>query len=358
MIGLSLLPTRHRSFATTAVFAFSASLFASAAAATADMAKVQEFFAQLHAKGEFNGSVLIADASGIQFHAAYGLANEETRAKLEPDTPHRIASVTKGFTAVLALQAAERGEIDLDARMLTHFPGLDRPPLAGITIRHLLTHSSGLVDFAPTFRDGDSLGAALTRALATAEVAFPPGAKFAYVNVGYTIVSHMLELATKRSYAELLQERILKPAGMEATYIDIGGNLTRPRALGYEPKNGALVLNEESDLMRFTGAGGIVSTTGDLHRFSRALAGDALLSAANRKLLQTPQKDRYAMGCAIMTTPTGEVAQLFLGNMPSTSAVLARFNDGQWTIIILSNRYRVPLNRLIPQVHRLLPTAP
>lgn len=319
---------------------------------------MEAFFTQLHAKGEFNGSVLVAEGEVVRLRAAYGLANEETKEKLGPDTPHRIASVTKGFTAVLALQAAERGEIDLDARMLTYFPGLERPQLAGITLRHLLTHSSGIVDFAPALSGSDALGAALARGLTTCEIGAEPGAKFAYANVGYTIMAHILERATKQPYSTLLRERILKPAGMTATYIDTGADAAKARAAGYEMKDGRLMPVEEPGLERYLGAGSIVSTTSDLLRFSRALGGDALLSPASRKVLQTAQKDRYAMGCAIMTTPGGEVAQLFLGNMPGTSAVVARFDDGKRTIILLSNRYNVPLNRLVPQVHRLLSAAP
>lgn len=341
-------------FATLVITSYS---LASSAGA-ADFTKVEEFFAQLHAKGEFNGSVLIADSNKIQFHAAYGLANEETKAKLEPNTPHRIASITKGFTAVLALQAVERHELDLDESMLTRLPEVKRPELAGITLRHLLTHSSGLVDFTPEPREGETLIEALARGLATAKTEFAPGEKFSYVNVNYTIIACLLERATRKTYAELLTTRILQPASMTTTYLDVGPARDRLRATGYEMQNGALVLNEETQLERFLGAGSIVSTTEDLYRFSQALSGDTLLSAASRKLMQTPQKERYAMGCAIMNTPTGEVAQLYLGNMPGTSTVLARFNNGQRTIVLLSNRYKVPTNRLVPQVYRLLTTAP
>lgn len=320
--------------------------------------KAEAFFVQLHAKGEFNGNVLIADGSEIVLHTAYGLANEATGEKLTRSTPHRIASVTKGFTAVLALQAAERREIDLDSPLLSYFPEVEAPALAAITLRHLLNHTSGLVEFAPALGEGETLGNALARGLKTAAVSAEPGAKFSYVNVGYTLVAHVLERATKKSYAELLQQRILQPAGMTATHLDHGESDRQTRAAGYQIKDGAVVPEEEPDLARFLGAGNLVSTTEDLYRFSRALASDALLSPASRTLLKTPQLQRYAMGCAIMTPGSGETVQLFLGNMPGTSAVLARFNDDQRTVIILSNRYNVPLNRLVPQLHRLLSAAP
>lgn len=334
------------------------SLFSPVAAGAAELSKVDEYFSQLHAKGEFTGSVLIAEREKIQLHAAYGLANEESRAKLEPDTPHRIASVTKGFTAVLALQAVDRRELALDESLIARFPEVKRPDLAGITLRHLLTHGSGLADFAPEPREGESMNAALLRGLADAKSENAPGGRFAYANVNYTLVAALLERATGKSYAALLQERIVQPAGMTSTYLDIGEAAKRPRAAGYELQNGTLVRNEEPGLERFTGAGNLVSTTTDLFRFSRALATDALLSPASRKLMQSPQLERYAMGCAIMNPPTGEVVELFLGGMPSVSAVLARFNDGERTIVILSNRYKVPTNRIIPQVHRLLTTTP
>jgi CubicO group peptidase (beta-lactamase class C family) len=321
-----------------------------------DVSKVEAFLAQLHAKGDFNGNVLIADANEIQLHAAYGLANEETKVKLEPGTPHRIASVTKGFTAVLALQAVERQEMDLDEPMLKQFPEVSRPDLAAITLRQLLTHSSGLVDFAPELREGEELVQTLARELSTAKVESGPGEKFAYANINYTVIGCMLERATGKTYAELLTKRILQPAGMTSTYLDIGPARDRSRATGYEMQNNTLVSNDEAQLQRFLGAGGIVSTTEDLYWFSRALAGGGLLSANSLELMQVPQHGRYAMGCVIMKPPTGGVAQLFLGSMAGTSAVLARFDDGQRTIVLLSNRNGVPTNRLVPEIYRLLTT--
>jgi CubicO group peptidase (beta-lactamase class C family) len=319
---------------------------------------LQEYFAQLHGGENFNGSVLAADRRQIRFHAAYGLADEETRTKLEPNTPHRVASITKGFTAVLALQAAERREIELDGPMLAHFPEVKRADLGAITIRHLLTHSSGLVDFAPEPRVGETVIDALVRALATAKVDFAPGRRAAYINVNYTIVGHLLERATQRSYAKLLQDRILQPAGMTATYLDVGANRDRPRAVGYALTGGKPIRDEERDLTRFIGAGSIVSTTEDLLRFSRALEGDTLLSAESRKLMLTPQKERYAIGCTITSPRPGQTVQVFPGGMTGTSAVLARFNDGAQTIVILSNRSDVPVSRFVPQVQRRMEAAP
>lgn len=316
--------------------------------------KLSDVFERYHAAGQFDGSALVAKNGTTLYEGAFGLQNVTEKLPNRVETPFRIASVTKGLTAVLVLQAAERGELELDANIATYLPELKGTPVESVTVDQLLVNTSGIADFGPELQGDETLRSAICRHLRASELASVPGEQYAYCNVGYTLLGCTLESATGKPYATLLEERILTPAGMQDTNVDIDAAAqSKNRALGYRRKNDQLVPDDQEGLERFVAAGAVVSTVADLNAFSQALAGDQLLSAKSREKMLAPAAEiRY--GCRNITIPTGDRMQVFQGGMHGVTASLIRINDGAYTIVYLENLTDAPSQPLARDVIELL----
>jgi CubicO group peptidase (beta-lactamase class C family) len=161
-----------------------------------------------------------------------GFADVASGTPVRPETRFMIGSISKSFAAIVALQEAEAGRLDLHVSVNELLPWLELPePFGPITMHHLLTHTSGLVagtEDAPT-----GLGAA-TR-LRELPPTFPPGERFWYSNDAYKLVGLVLERVTGRRIHDLLHERIFEPLGMGATVGAITDDVRTDLATGYEP---------------------------------------------------------------------------------------------------------------------------
>lgn len=311
--------------------------------------KVAAVVKAFHAEGSFNGNVLVARKNEVVSSESVGMANVEKAVSNESKTRFRIASITKGFTGVLALQAVERGELDLKKSIRDYLPGLTNEALSAITVEHLLTHKSGIADFIPTPSESDqSVLETLLAGLNGAKVVAAPGEKYQYCNVGYTTLGFVLEHATSKSLKTLLQERVFEPFKMSDSYLDESHIVAAPtRAQGYALLDGKLSLDELENISQFSAAGGIVSTTADLLRFSNALGSDKLLSEPSRSKLLADNSGKIYFGCKNLTIPTGDRIQIFEGGMPGCSTLLVRVNDGEYTVILLANLSKVPKQKLM-----------
>lgn len=327
-------------------------MLATASVAEESNERVAAVIRGFHAQGQFNGSVLVAQVGKIIYSDAFGTADVDRAVPNELDTRFRIASVTKGFTAVLALQAVERGEFKLDASILEYLPGVTNQALTGVTVEHLLNHTSGIEDFAPTpAEQGQSVRDALVERLNHAELVSSPGEAHKYCNVGYTIMGFALENATGKTYETLLEERVLGPLGMDDSYLEgAPGDGARVRARGYAMNGGQLSADEEKDLSLFPAAGAIVSTAPDLLKFARALGTDQLLNASSRQKLLDESSGKPQYGCQNVKIPTGDRVQIFQGGMAGTSSILIRMNDGQYTVVLLANQSSVPLQAIAREI--------
>ena len=193
--------------------------------------------------GQFNGSILVADAGKVIYKKGFGMANMEWNIPNQPDTKHRLGSVTKQFTAMLILQLVEQGKLKLDAPISTYL--LDYPKASGhkITIHHLLTHTSGIPNYTsfPNFVKELSINPyspeAFVKKFADLPLEFTPGEKFAYSNSGYFLLGYIIEKVSGKTYEQFLQDNILTPLKMNNTGFDHHETILKNRASGYE-KNG------------------------------------------------------------------------------------------------------------------------
>ena len=309
--------------------------------------------------GKFNGSILVS-MDGVTFlNKGYGLANMEWNQNNAPNTKHRLGSVTKQFTALLILQLAEKGQLDLHKPISTYLP--DYPKKTGdiITIHHLLTHASGIpnytaidglikehsmdnfspVEFLDFFKDLD--------------LEFEPGTQFNYSNSGYFLLGYILETISGMNYGDLLVNQIFQPLGMNDTGFDSHSAIIANRAAGYEKRRRSYVNARYLDMSAVYAAGFMYSTTEDLAKWDAALYTNKLLTAEYMDLFLKPHQEtkegfNYGYGWAHGDLPIGTSADLATvishdGGINGFNTRITRIVKDKILIVMLNNTGAAPL---------------
>jgi CubicO group peptidase (beta-lactamase class C family) len=235
--------------------------------------------------------------------STYGLSNLEAQTLITPDTLFGIGSITKCFTAVAVLQAAERGLLDLQAPVTDYLPWFEvQSRFAPITLHHLLAHSAGIVGCID--RSPDTRAAAW--ALRETETAWPPGTQFYYSDAGYQVLALVLEAVTGQPFQEILRAHILEPLRMAASEPAFT-HAMRPRtAIGYQtlyddrPSHASHPLVPAAWIEMNAGDCCIASTAEDLTRFARTLlnrgqgpSGPLISEASYERLIHEPMATEW-----------------------------------------------------------------
>jgi len=222
-------------------------------------------------KGVPGYSVGIVVGDRLEFARAFGQANRSTREPARVETPYQIGSITKVFTATLLALLRDEGALRLDDSLAQHLPvetRFGKIPAGTITLRHLATHASGLPrDPVGVDRKRPMTAAALLGSLGNAEPILPTGMRFSYSNLGYALLGHVLERASKRSYPDLLRTRLLDPLGMKSTRVALGEADAEGLAAHYWTEDGGRVEHPPWLFGEACGAGGILSNVPDLAKF-------------------------------------------------------------------------------------------
>ena len=311
--------------------------------------------------GEVPGaSVLVVRDGEAVVRKGYGLADVEGGTAAAPATNYRLASVSKQFTAAAILLLAEDGRLDLDDPVGKWLPSLPPAPAAP-TLRQLLTHTSGLVDYE------DFVPETATRQVRDADVLhllephdrtlFPPGTGYRYSNSGYALLALVVERASGRPYPAYLRENIFLPLGMDATLARVDdGPVVAHRAYGHSLVDGAWVRTDQSPTSAVLGDGGIYSSVDDLAKWDAALYDDRLLPAAARRtatspLVATDDPDvRYGYGWRV----TGDTVW-HSGESIGFRNVIVRWPARRLTVVVLTNRNAPEPYRLALEIGALFP---
>lgn len=290
-------------------------------------------------------SLLVLHDGEARVNRGYGRSDLEQGIEAGPATNYRLASVSKQFTAAAILLLAQDGRLGIDDPVTRWLPAL--PPAAdGITLRHLLTHTSGLLDyedlmlepFAGQIRDAGVLDL-LQR---ENRLVFPAGSAYRYSNSGYALLALVVERASGMDFPAFLRSRIFLPLGMHDTVAFVaGGGDVSNRAWGYSEVDGQWQRTDQSSTSAVLGDGGIYSNTHDLARWDAALYDDRLLSDASRALAFGRQVEvtgedeaaHYGFGWRI----TGDTVW-HSGETIGFRNVIVRWPDRRLTVILLSNR--------------------
>ena len=288
-------------------------------------------------------SVLVIRDGKPIVRRAYGLANVEERVAATPETNYRLASMTKQFTAAAILLLMESGKLQLDDPIRKWLPSLPEATSA-VTLRHLLTHTSGLIDYEDVIPDGttEQVHDADVLRLLKAEnrTYFVPGASYRYSNSGYSLLALIVERASGETFASFLRDHIFVPLGMTNTVAhEEGISTVAHRAFGYSSANGAWTRTDQSLTSAVLGDGGIYSSIDDLAKWDAALYDDRLLRRESRELAFTPATDtdepnvKYGFGWRI----TGDTLW-HSGETRGFRNVIVRDPSRRLTVVILTNR--------------------
>jgi len=314
-------------------------LFAVAAPARAD--KVDDFVkAEMQRQHVPAISIAVIKDGKIIKVEGYGLANVELNVPARPETVYKIGSVSKQFIASGIMLLVQEGKLSLDDR-ISKF--LDETPdtWKEITIRHLLTHTSGIIREAPGFdplkiqSDADVIKTAYSSALR-----FAPGEKWEYCNVGYFSLAEIIRKITGKPWGDYLRERLFLPLEMNATRTTTMTELVQNRANGYGWRDGALQNAAIYFALRPSGA--FLSSVLDLAKWDAALYTDKFLKQPALDQMWTSVKlnngtsHPYGFGWELDTV-SGHRLVHHGGSLPGFRAELARFVDDKLTVIVLTN---------------------
>ncbi len=296
----------------------------------------------------------------------YGLADLESGSPVTPATNFRLASVTKQFTAASILLLAQDDKLSLDDPVRKWLPSLPASDEA-ITLRHLLTHASGLIDYedlmAPDATEQVHDIDVLHMLEGEQRLYFPPGTGYRYSNGAYALLALIVGKASGQDFATFLRERIFKPLGMVNSVAYEKGISTVPhRAYGHSLVDGHWMRTDQRSTSAVLGDGGIYSSIDDLAKWDAALYDNRLLSDSSRAdavSLHNPIHDEtdvegYGYGWRIhgdMLWHSGET----LGGRN----VIIRWPHRHLTVVVLTNRNDPEPYRLARRIAALyLPATP
>lgn len=272
------------------IFSFSALSFAQTITAAQ---KLDNYFSALDKEKAINGNVLVAENGRIIYQKSFGYADFDAQKLNNADAEFNLASVSKTFTAIAILQLKEQGKFALDDKFAKYFPDFPYPE---ITIRQLLSHSSGLIDadFATVFEEftannkRNPTNSDLVPLLAQAKIQLKlkPGEKWWYCNLNFQLLALLVEKQSGENFADYLAKHIFQPAGMKHTYLKTAlinransPNLAKNFDYPFKFSINRVKLNETSIFYNdnLYGHANVVSTTGDFLLYDNALHNQTLL---------------------------------------------------------------------------------
>ncbi len=292
--------------------------------------------------GAFWGVALVARDGEILLEHASGNADYDTT----PNTIHTLfetASVSKQFTAAAILRLHQDGLLQIDDPVSAHLPD-GSPDDRGVTIRQLLSHTSGISGRIGLPYASDATRQELIDLVLGAEPAAAPGETFEYCNACYALLAAIVEEVSGRSFEDYVWTMLLKPAGMESTGF-IGDERLAGLPVSSRLSSGAIegTAVDWDWGWGYRGMGGVVTTAPDLLRWDRALRTDAILDAATRELFFQPDLATYAAGWYVRTSPRGTRVASHAGSVVGYRSVFKRYLDEEAVVIVLTNDAADPI---------------
>jgi CubicO group peptidase (beta-lactamase class C family) len=301
--------------------------------------RIAEYLDAINELGPFNGVILVAKKGKIVAANSYGMADFEFQIPNSPKTKFRIASVTKPITATAVMLLADDEKLSVDDPINKH---LRNCPDAwkDITIHHLLTHTSGLLDISdlPGFDERRRAYVGVEdflKQLGSAPTQFLPGKEHKYNNTNYILLGYIIEAVSGTSYEDFLRQRIFEPLKMANSGCDYGTTIIRNRAAGYS-WNKTIVPADYVDRQNVYASGCLYSTAEDLLRFVEALTRGKLLKKRTLdRTLKAYQSD-YGYGWHIAKWKDRRV-MLHSGGMNGARADVRYLPDDHVCVVVLSN---------------------
>lgn len=326
-------------------------------------------FQDLHRQGAFNGCIIVAEDGKPIYEKAFGYANFETKQTLNNQSIFELASVSKQFTAMAIMQLHQKKKLSYTDDIRKYLPSLS---YEGITIDHLLHHTSGIPEFlgwdeqridVNRINYNQDILAALVKNHISAS--FKPGEYMVYSNTNYILLALIVEKVSGLPFADYMKTFVFKPLNMVDTYVYPQRSAAKKLsnyAYGhvYNPKDQTFILNDRFSANKYqryfdgsAGAYGISSSTEDLLKWDQGLYTEKLISKAEQELAYAPSKLTsgkiatlnglpYGFGWLILPT-TAHTGKRYMhtGGYPGYQTIICRYPEKHKTIVILTNTYNV-----------------
>lgn len=315
----------------------------------------------LRAQDALSGALLVARNGEVLLDWHGGEAAREGSVPVDADTRFRLASSNKMFTSVGILQLVQAGRLGLDDTIGRHLPDYPNKAVAGaVTVRQLLTHTSGLGDFFGD--DFDQYSASLktlddyVQRFAKDPPQFTPGSQDSYSNYGFIVLGRIIETVSGQSYYAYVEEHILRPAGMAGTGFEPETVTVPQRAVAYTKQDGQWMRETKSLPWRGMSAGGGYSTVGDMMKFAEALQGGKLVSPALLQQATTAQNHKGWYGYGFVVQGEGREHQYgHEGGAPGSNSAIVVLPAQGYVIVGLANVDPDAIGNVVNYIARRVP---
>lgn len=309
--------------------------------------RLDEMFADFDSPSVPGASVTVIQDESVLIQKSYGLQNLEKKEKTTTRTHYRLASLTKQFTAMGVLILVDQGKIILDENLKTIFPDF---PIYGkeIRIRHLLQHTSGLIDYEDLIPQSQTEPVSdddvLTLMKGETRTYFKPGSQYRYSNSGYCILSKVIEARSETSFRDFLRVYLFERAGMHETEVyEEGKSVIPERAYGYTYQGSGFKRTDQSMTSLTQGDGGIYTSVEELLFWERALNSEVLVPKSlidlmfTRGKLNDGSQISYGMGW-VLDSYRGLFLASHTGSTIGFRTGIMRFPQKRTTVAVLVNR--------------------
>lgn len=331
-----------------------------ASAQKSKIALIDDFVKAKHKYHNFNGNVLVAEKGRIIYKKSFGYADFTNKKRLNDDSVFNLASVSKQFTAAAVMLSVERGWLNLDDRLAKYFPEI---PYEGITVRQMLTHTSGLPEqnelmYKHWNSDKPVTNKDMVEYLIKykPEIAFNPGEGFKYCNTNYSLLAMIVEKASGQRFEDFVTKNIFAPLQMKQTRFlnpQPGNYKTIPNQTEnyiFDAEKQQFLTPEEIPqqkkavpLTGLIGAGNIHSTASDLLKWQESLKTAEILKRESIDQMESPQvrgsidgSDAYGYGLAIKSLYNDTKIFHYGGTLGYWNS-LQHFKTADRTVIVLTN---------------------
>ncbi len=311
--------------------------------------KIDQYLNYLYENNKFMGSLCIREGENVIFNKAYGFSDVENKIAADRLTKYKIGSISKTFTAVMIMQLIEENKLRLESKLIKFFPKVKNAEI--ISIADLLYQRTGIPDFvnhdsitSEELRTPD-IKTTVYQKIAKYDSRFSPGNQFEYSNSNYFLLGGIIEKITKKSFAENLEERIVKKADLKNTYYKSSATDSQNKeSYSYFYDNEWKLFPEWKNDLAFS-SGGIISTPADLTRFIHALFNDKLLKPKSVEMM-TELKDGYGM--ALFQFPFGD--RKFFGHngkIENFNSTMGYNPNEKLSVSLISNGSNYSLNDMM-----------
>lgn len=319
--------------------------------------QVQQYMDAVVKVRGFSGSVRVVSDGKPILNGGYGFADLEHQVVNKPTTKFRIGSITKQFTSMAIMILHERKGLDVDDPIGKHLH--DAPQSwDGVTIHHLLTHTSGI----PSYTSMPDYGKKMMLPQSTEEMIdrfrdkpldFEIGKEFRYSNSGYFLLGVIIEKVSGKPYERFLEDEIFGPLHMHDTGYDRRSKVLENRAQGYQKDGEGWVHADYLDMSQPYAAGSLYSTVEDLGKWDEALRDRKLISSAGYDKMWDAEKQGYAYGW-IVEVKDGQQVQHHGGGINGFASHFIRIPESKVSVAVLSNAMPSEPARLANDLLRML----